>query len=156
RELRSIIGGGKLTDDESLRALIMNFRTLIARAIAVTPMAFFPVRVRFGPAKGAKWTLVPFSYNWRRGGENDLAPGLLRLPSISGAVCWDFGAHFGIHTVGMAMQVGPAGQVVSFEPDPAAFCRLKYHVQINRLSNVVLFQAAVSNKAGSMKLITAH
>src|SRR5450759_75200 len=118
----------------------MTFRTLCSRIIAATPMAYFPVRVRTGPAKGAKWTLAPFSYNWRCGGENDLEAGLSRLSSVKGAVCWDFGAHFGIHTVGMAMQVGPAGQVASFEPDPVAFRRLKYHVQKNQLTNVCLFQ----------------
>jgi FkbM family methyltransferase len=56
----------------------------------------------------------------------------------------------------MAMRIGPAGQVVSFEPDPAAFLRLKYHVQINCLTNVLLFQAAASNKTGPMNLIVTH
>jgi FkbM family methyltransferase len=56
----------------------------------------------------------------------------------------------------MAMQVGSAGQVVSFEPDSTAFRRLKYHVQINSLSNVLLFQAAASNKTGSAHLIVNH
>jgi len=134
----------------------MNVRTILSRAIAATPLAYFPVHVRTGPAQGAKWTLAPFSYNWRYGEENDLAPGLARLSDVKGAVCWDFGAHFGIHTVGMAMQVGPAGQVASFEPDPVAFQRLRYHVQKNQLTNVCLFQAAVSNKTGSMRLITTH
>jgi FkbM family methyltransferase len=134
----------------------MNFRTLLSRAIAATPIAYFPVYVRTGPARGARWTLAPFSYNWRFGGENDLEPGLAQLPIVRGAVCWDFGAHFGIHTVGMAMQVGPAGQVVSFEPDHNAFLRLKYHVKTNGLSNVVLFQAAASNKTGPMNLIVTN
>jgi len=112
--------------------------------------------VRVGPAQGAKWTLAPFSFNWRHGGEGDLAPGLARLSNKVGAACWDFGAHFGIHTVGMAMEVGPRGQVASFEPDPGAFSRLKYHVKINGLTQVRLFQAAASDKAGALKLITTH
>jgi FkbM family methyltransferase len=134
----------------------MNFRTLISRTIAATPLTYFPTRVRTGPAKGARWTLGPFSHNWRCGGEADLVAGLSWLSNLKGAVCWDFGAHFGIHTVGMAMQVGIGGQVVSFEPDPLAFKRLKYHVQINGLTNVLLFQAGVSNKSGSGKLIATH
>ena len=134
----------------------MNFRTILSRVIAATPLAYFPVRVRTGPALGAKWTLAPFSSNWRCGGENDLAPGLAQLSNATGAVCWDFGAHFGIHAVGMAMRVGSAGQVASFEPDPVAFRRLSYHVQLNQLNNVRLFQAAVSKKRGSLKLIITH
>ena len=68
---------------------------------------------------------------------------------------WDFGAHFGIATVGMAMQMGERGQVAAFEPDPGAFRRLAYHVRINKLTNVRLFQAAVS-AGGTGKLITTH
>jgi FkbM family methyltransferase len=132
----------------------MNLRTWLSQIIAATPLGYFPVRVRSGPAKGAKWTLAPFSHNWRCGGENIIEPALSLLPNRNGRVCWDFGAHFGIHTVGMAMQVGSAGEVVSFEPDPIAFLRLKYHVKINRLNNVRLYQAAASKMSGRLRLIT--
>ena len=88
--------------------------------------------------------------------EGDLEAGLAQMRNIRGAVGWDFGAHFGIHTVGMAMQFGPEGEVASFEPDPAAFRRLKHHVQMNRLANVRLFQAAASKVTGSSVLITDH
>jgi FkbM family methyltransferase len=134
----------------------MNLRTLLSSAVAATPLAYLPVRVRAGPAKGALWTLAPFSHNWRHGGEGDLEPALARLANRIGASCWDFGAHFGIHAVGMAMSAGPTGQVAAFEPDPVAFDRLRYHVRRNRLENVVLFQAAVSDKPGSLKLIATN
>ncbi|MEO7972010.1 MAG: FkbM family methyltransferase [Thermoanaerobaculia bacterium] len=75
------------------------------------------------------------------------------LVRIRGAVCWDFGAHFGIHTVGMARQVGPEGQVAAFEPDPVAFARLAYHVRANGLTNVELFQAAASNSDEQRRMI---
>ncbi len=114
------------------------------------------MRVRRGPAKGARWTLLPFSANWRLGGEGDLEAGLAQLTTPRGAVGWDFGAHFGLHTVGMALQFGLEGQVAAFEPDPGAFSRLALHVRKNRLANVVLFEAAVSNLAGSSRLITDH
>lgn len=131
-------------------------RTLLSRAIGATPLAYWPVTVRAGPAKGAKWTLIPCSHNWRAGGEEDSEAGLAALGRVEGATCWDFGAHFGIHTVGMAMQVGPQGQVASFEPDPVAFARLSRHVRMNRLTHVHLFQAAASSKAGTLPLINSH
>jgi FkbM family methyltransferase len=134
----------------------VTLRTLLSKTLAASPLAYFPVRVRKGPAKGAKWTLAPFSYNWREGGEADLRAGLKKVRNLNGAVCWDFGAHFGIATVGMAMQVGAKGQVASFEPDSGAYRRLAYHVRINRLSNVRLFQAAASSAGGTMKLIISH
>lgn len=133
----------------------MKFRSWLSRALAASPVARIPVRVRRGPARGARWTLLPFSHNWREGGEGDLAPGLAKLPQVAGAVCWDFGAHFGIHTVGMARQVGPSGQVVAFEPDTVAFARLALHVRMNRLANVVLFRAAVSSAPGVQRLIAS-
>jgi FkbM family methyltransferase len=134
----------------------MKLKVLLSKTLAASPLANFPVRGRKGPAKGARWTLAPFSYNWREGGEADLRAGLKKLPCLEGTVCWDLGAHFGIATVGMAMQVGPGGQVASFEPDPGAFRRLAYHVRINRLMNVRLYPAAASCAEGTMKLITTH
>jgi FkbM family methyltransferase len=48
----------------------------------------------------------------------------------------------------MAMRVGSEGQVVAFEPDPGAVKKLKLHVALNRLSNVKVFEAAVSRVTG--------
>src|ERR1700729_2491433 len=119
----------------------MNLRTLASRVISATPLAYYPVRVRCGLAKGARWTFAPFSANWRYGGaEQDVEAGFAILPNPKGAVFWDFGAHFGIHTVGVAMHIGPGGQVAAFEPDPAAFKRLELHVALNCLTNVRLFE----------------
>jgi FkbM family methyltransferase len=131
----------------------MKMRTLISRVISATPLAYCPVRVRRGLAKGAIWTLMPFSANWRLGGtERDVEAGLTCLRNVNGAAFWDFGAHFGIHTVGIAMQVGPDGQVAAFEPDPAAFRRLRLHVTMNGLTNVHLFEVAASSKTGHSAL----
>lgn len=128
-------------------------RSFVSRAVAATPLAYWPVTVKAGPAAGARWTLMPFSQNWRGEGENDVARGLALLAKVEGAACWDFGAHFGIHTVGMAMQVGPQGEVAAFEPDSVAFKRLSYHVRINRLRNVRLHRMAVSNRTGTENLV---
>lgn len=127
----------------------------LSRALAATPLAYLPVRVRAGAARGARWTLLPFSNNWRRGGEGDLEPALAHLVKLRGAVGWDFGAHFGLHTVGMAMQFGPTGEVAAFEPNPIAFDRLQLHVKLNQLTNVKIFPVGVSDSDGKLPLITA-
>ena len=131
-------------------------RTLASKALSATPLAYWPVTVRTGPAKGARWTFVPHSNNWRNGGEEDCAAGLAALGDARGAVGWDLGAHFGIHTVGMAMQVGSTGQVAAFEPDPVAFGRLRRHVEMNRLGHVRLFQAAASDRRDTLPLVNSH
>jgi FkbM family methyltransferase len=131
----------------------MSVRDQVSRLLAASPLAYFPVRVRKGPAKGARWTAFPFSANWRHGGnEHDIEAALRYFPTVEGISFWDFGAHFGIHTVGIAMLAGPSAQVVAFEPDPGAFIRLKRHVRMNALDNVILLNAAASSTEGISKL----
>jgi FkbM family methyltransferase len=128
-------------------------QSLSSVLLCMTPLQYLPVRVRRGLAAGARWTFLPYSYNWRWGGESDIVTAVGMLGDIRGASCWDMGAHFGIHTVGLAMQVGPEGQVAAFEPDPVAFRRLTRHVRMNHLANVRLFNAGVSDQVARADLI---
>lgn len=107
-------------------------------------------------ACGAQWTLLPFSHNWREGGEPDVMAACKMTGVGLGANCWDLGAHFGIHTVGLALRVGAGGEVAAFEPDPAAFARLSRHIAMNRLPNVKLFNAAASDLDGQADLIATN
>src|SRR5689334_734786 len=100
----------------------MNSRRKLVRLLASTLLADIPVRIRSGQAKGARWTLLPFSAYWRHGGyERDVEIAVSLIPDMVGKVFWDFGAHFGIHTVTVARMVGPSGQVAAFEPLPGPF-----------------------------------
>lgn len=118
-----------------------------------SPLADLPVSILRGPARGAKWTLFPFSMYWRLGGDTDILTAAGFLAEIRGSVFWDFGAHFGIHSIAMAMKIGPTGQVASFEPDAFSFQKLSRHVHLNRLENVKLFNAAVSDRNGAGRMI---
>lgn len=130
-------------------------QSLLSALLCLTPLQYLPVRVRRGLATGARWTFLPFPGLWRHGGEQDIVTAVAVLHSIRGASCWDLGAHFGIHTVGLAMQVGPEGRVAAFEPDPVSFRRLERHVRMNHLANVTLFNAAVSDQVSGADLIIA-
>lgn len=121
--------------------------------LSKTPVASLPVRVRSGLAKGARWTMLPHSAYWRGRFELDVDAAVRRLGDLRGQACWDIGAHFGIYTVGLAMAVGPTGQVAGFEPDPVAFAKCGRHVTMNRLAWVRLFQAAVSNTDGRAEML---
>lgn len=90
---------------------------------------------------------------WRLGGDTEVVTAAKFLPKIRGSVFWDFGAHFGIHSIEMALKVGPGGQVASFEPDSFSFRKLSRHVHLNRLENVKLFNAAVSNQSGTGQML---
>lgn len=104
----------------------------------------------FGPNKGQRW--LPFS-----GGK------LLRLLLGSyepdqtawvtsqlkvGSVLFDVGAAVGYYTLVASRLVGPAGRVVSFEPDPKNAAFLRQHVTINQLANVEVHQAAIGDCTG--------
>jgi FkbM family methyltransferase len=127
----------------------------VVAALGHSPLQYWPVTVRAGLAKGARWTAFPFSSNWRIGGEGDVARCVERAGDLRGKSCWDLGAHFGIHTVGLALAVGFDGQVAAFEPDPVAFLKLSRHIRMNRLSYVKPYQAAASDVDGRLELVVA-
>jgi FkbM family methyltransferase len=135
------------------RGLPMHIPPVLRRMISESPVSNIRVRIRCGPAKGARWTLFPFSMYWRSGGELEVATAAALVPHLEGASFWDFGAHFGIHTVAMAFKVGSTGEVAAFEPDPFSFSKLSRHVSLNRLQNVRCFRAAASNHLGAGEII---
>lgn len=70
-----------------------------------------------------------------------------------GMVCLDIGANLGEVTLHLAMIVGPEGKVLSFDPNPIAFRRLKEHVSANHLDAVVTcLPIALSNATGELQL----
>lgn len=68
-----------------------------------------------------------------------------------GATVLDVGAHVGYYTLLSAVLAGPTGRVVAFEPSPENAAFLLRHVRINRLENVRVEQAAVSDRAGTAR-----
>lgn len=67
-------------------------------------------------------------------------------------VVFDIGAHIGYYTLNFASLVGDKGKVFSFEPNPTNFTLLKKNVEINNHNNVNLFQKAISNFNGNIRL----
>lgn len=58
----------------------------------------------------------------------------------------DIGANIGWYSIVASLRVGPAGQVVSFEPAVANFALLRRNVTRNRLRNVRIHRAAVGDR----------
>jgi len=65
-----------------------------------------------------------------------------------GMVAFDIGAHVGEYSVLIASRVGATGSVHSFEPDPTMIPFLRRNVRANRLDNVTVNEAAVSDVDG--------
>ena len=67
-----------------------------------------------------------------------------------GMVALDIGANIGAHTIPMARKVGPAGQVLAFEPQRQVFQLLAANVALGALDNVRTEHAAVGAAPGEI------
>lgn len=70
-------------------------------------------------------------------------------------VVFDIGANVGIYTLLFSDRVGPDGRVVAFEPAPRNVGYLRRHLDLNGVANVLVVQAAVSDRAGRARFDTA-
>jgi len=71
---------------------------------------------------------------------------------IDGSVAVDVGANIGIHTIHFAKR---AKLVISIEPHPYLLKILVRNIKANRLNNVIVVPAAVSNQNGTARLYKA-
>ncbi len=60
----------------------------------------------------------------------------------------DLGAHVGYYTLLAGTLAGPEGRVIAFEPLPRNCFYLRRHVELNRLRNVTVHEAAVGERRG--------
>lgn len=104
-----------------------------------------------GPMRGKKWIVGSAdhgcwlgSYEWEKQQE---VQRFLKL----GSVFYDIGANVGIYTLLAAQLVGHSGSVYAFEPMPRNLDFLHRHVAMNKLSNVTIFEQAVSNVQGTIR-----
>jgi FkbM family methyltransferase len=69
-----------------------------------------------------------------------------------GDACWDIGASIGVYSAILGKAVGPAGRIVSFEPEPRSFARLQRNAELNGLENVDAFNLALGSQRTAMFL----
>jgi FkbM family methyltransferase len=65
-----------------------------------------------------------------------------------GTVFYDLGANIGLFSLVAARLVGPAGRVVSFEPDPETAGRLRRNLERNGFQNSTVIEAGVWSSSG--------
>lgn len=100
-----------------------------------------------------------------RDADPDFALGTYELPVQqalatylgSGDTFYDIGANIGFFTVIAAKLVGASGRVYAFEPVPENAACIRRNVQLNRFSNITVFEKAVSSSTGEGELLlTQH
>jgi FkbM family methyltransferase len=89
------------------------------------------------------------TYKW----ENKIWKYLLRELK-PGDIYWDVGANIGFYTLLASSR--PDVKVVAFEPNPTTEKFLSKNVELNRRSNVKVFNIALSNAEGTAKFDTIH
>ena len=67
----------------------------------------------------------------------------------------DIGANYGLYTLIIAKLIGDTGKIWAFEPTEETAGYLGKSIVENRLSNIELIQAAVSNRVGTAQLYTS-
>ena len=111
-------------------------------------------RITAGPAAGAElrvpvpldsWALEMVNGSFDR----FLYEAIARHRKLSGARCWDIGAHVGYHALAFATQ---GAQVVAFEPGGANAARFRQHLERNPglAERIRLRQTAVADRDGEM------
>lgn len=107
---------------------------------------------------GARLALRPGQGEWFTFYENVIRQDYFKgiIPLKAGDCVIDIGANIGSFSVVAAQQVGPAGRVFSYEPDPLCVERLRHNVELNQLSNVSVMAAAVAGANGQAQLHRHH
>jgi FkbM family methyltransferase len=125
--------------------------TLLGRVIRF-PFKLLPrgavVRILRGPARGRRWIADSTTRGfwlgyWELDNQRLFASHLHR-----GDVVYDIGAHVGLYTLLSSIQVHDQGHVYAFEPLPRNLVYLRRHIELNRLSNCTVLDAAISDASG--------
>lgn len=107
--------------------------------------------VRHGLAKGLR----------RRGGlgfvpqfgSRSVEESFLETLTLEGQTVFDVGGYEGIFTLFFARKVGPAGGVVTFEPNPRNHARIVENVRLNGFGHVRVLQLALGATPGRAALV---
>ncbi|MGE0269151.1 MAG: FkbM family methyltransferase [Candidatus Omnitrophota bacterium] len=89
---------------------------------------------------------------WKYATLEDYETTLMKEHIKPGMKVLDIGANIGYHTLQISKWVGKEGHVTAFEPDPENYRLLQKNIDVNLCANVTVFQGAVSNLKGELKL----
>jgi FkbM family methyltransferase len=129
----------------------INYKSFIGRLLRL-PLRLIPknavMPILQGALRGKKWVvgsgehgywLGSYEMNKRLAFENTVKPG---------SVVYDIGANVGYFTLLAAVLAGEMGKVYAFEPLPRNIDFLRKHISLNKLTNVEVIEAAVSDHMG--------
>lgn len=102
-----------------------------------------------GELRGRKWVCGSSDHGCWLGSYEYYKQKLFARRVSPGDVVLDVGAHVGFYTLLASTLVGKDGKVIAFEPMPGNLIYLRRHLKLNRIDNVRVIDAAVSDAEGS-------
>lgn len=101
-----------------------------------------------GKLRGQKWIIGSSTHGCWLGSYEQEKQVLFNQKVVPGSVVFDIGAHVGFYTLLASKLVGNSGRVIAFEPLPRNLGYLQRHLALNKVKNVKVIKAAVSDKDG--------
>jgi FkbM family methyltransferase len=118
------------------------------------PLRFLPkdlaVPILQGRFKGMKWIVGSANHGYWIGSYEFQKRLLFERTIQEGSTVFDLGGFTGYYTLLASALVGPAGRVVVFEPLPRNLMYLHRHLALNKITNVTVIEAAVSDQNGTL------
>lgn len=137
----------------------MNFldissKTILGKLLRL-PLKFLPngmvIPILQGKLKGKKWIVGSHVHGCWLGSYEYEKRKVFEKLILPGSVVFDIGAHVGFYTLLASELVGNKGKVYAFEPLKRNILYLKKHLTLNKISNVEVFEVAISNVNNQVK-----
>jgi FkbM family methyltransferase len=128
------------------------YRSLLGKVLRF-PLRFIPSNMKMpilqGRLRGKRWITGSSNHGCWLGSYEYEKRILFEKTVKEGDIVFDIGAHVGFYTLLAAVLVGHRGRVFAFEPLARNLLYLREHLRLNRITNVTVFEAAVSDFTGT-------
>ena len=126
------------------------YSRLLRFALGFLP-ANMTMRIWQGTLCGKKWIVGSFTHGCWLGSYECQKQRIIADVIKPGTVFFDVGAHVGFYTLLASALVEDRGRVIAFEPLPRNIEYFEKHIALNKVQNVMLIKAAVSDQPGEMR-----
>lgn len=127
------------------------YRSLYGKALRF-PLRFIPPNMKLpilqGKLRGKRWIVGSSTHDCWFGSYEYEKRIIFEKTVTDGSIVFDIGAHVGFYTLLASVLVGPSGKVFAFEPVPRNLFYLREHLRLNRVTNVKVVEAAISDSTG--------
>lgn len=126
---------------------------MIAGSLARLPLRLIPksatLPILSGPNRGMRWIVGAGQHGCWLGNYENFCVNFITAQISPGTTVFDVGAHAGYYTLMFSRRVGPSGKVFAFEGNRINADNLRRHIEINRITNTEVIEAAVSDRDGT-------